>query len=86
MKKPLQTDEHGHVIVKPVLGWSTHLARAGVLLSIEYLKIDEGLNTGRSQTVQLGLTAEMCDDLAAALSKAASGILEEARRPETSVH
>lgn len=84
MTKALQTDEDGNVIVRPVVGWSTHkVASIAVLLAIEYLETEEGLSTGYSQTVQLGLTPAMCEELAAALSKAAKGILGETFHPGT---
>lgn len=78
MTKPLQTDAKGNIIVRPVLGWTTHrVAGIAVLLTVEYVETEEGLRTGYSQSVQLGLTAAMCQELADTLSKAAKGILGE---------
>lgn len=84
MTQPLQTDKDGNIIVRPVVGWTTHqVAGIAVLLTVEYVETEEGLQTGYSQSVQLGLTAAMCQELSDALSKAAKGILEQKFPPDT---
>lgn len=84
MTKPLQIDKNGNIIVRPLVGWTTHqIAGIAVLLTVEYVEAEEGLNTGYSQSVQLGLTAAMCQELADTLSKAAKGILGETFPSET---
>ena len=77
MPKELQTDSNGNIIVRPLVGYTTRpIASSAVLLTVEYLETEEGLRTGYSQSVQLGLTPQQCLELAEALSKAAKGILD----------
>jgi hypothetical protein len=79
-----QTDGKGNIIIRPVVGWTTHkLAEVAILLSVQYVETEEGLHTGYSQTIQLGLTPALCLDLAESLTKAAKGILDESTPPGT---
>jgi hypothetical protein len=73
---PLETDTKGNIIIRPVVGYTTHsIAGTSVLLAVQYVETEEGFHTGHGQVIQLGLTPRACLELAEALKSAAAGIL-----------
>jgi hypothetical protein len=70
----LERDAEGNVIVKPVTGVVTGtLAEISVLLVIEYLASPE--QTGKTQSIQFGLTPQQALYLAEALTRKANAVL-----------
>ena len=54
----------------PPSGWSTRVGKnKTILLKLEYLEVQEGLDRAYGQTIQLGLNRGMCQELGEALLK-----------------
>lgn len=76
MSRELDTDIHGNVIMKPLVGWATHgVSDIAVLIVLEYLDDPAQAEAMQGETLQLALTAHQCLEVADALNAAANGIL-----------
>ena len=80
--KPFETDSDGHIVTKPVTGWTTaSLAGVSVLLAIQYAETPQALETEDSKQIQLVLMPQQCLELAEALKKAGKSLLEDQSPP-----
>lgn len=81
---PLETDDEGKIIMKPMTGWTTvPVANTAVLLAIRYADTQEELERGDSRSLQLGILPAQCLDLAEALTKLARKLLDDPLPPGT---
>jgi hypothetical protein len=73
MNHELDVDSSGNINVKPVTSWNTlHAANSAVILVVGYLDLKGNeAQTAVANSIQLALTPPQCEDLSAALSKAA---------------
>jgi hypothetical protein len=75
--KVLESDEHGNVVEKPVIGWLiTTIKGVTVLAAIDYADAASELNTD-GKRIQLDLTPKQSLQLGAALINMASELLQE---------
>ena len=72
---PLETDEAGMVVTRPVLGWTTvSVAETAVILQIQYSEKPADIDTG-GRSIQFVLTPPQSLELAESLTKQAKRIL-----------
>jgi hypothetical protein len=82
---PLQLDDDGNIVIKPVTGWTTrHLAQAAILLVVNYVDTPEELEIEESKAIQLAMKPAQRLQLAEALTMAAKTLLPAT--PGTIVH
>jgi hypothetical protein len=78
MDKPaFTTDAQGHLITKPVLGFSSAvIADMAVLLVLSYADSPEAFEVGESRAIQFAMSPEQCFDVAETLIKQAKRIMD----------
>ena len=76
----LESDEHGNVVAKPVIGWMiTTVKDVTVLAAIEYADSSSKFKTEGSK-IQFDLTPQQSLQLADALINVANHVLEESTK------
>jgi hypothetical protein len=78
----IETDGKGHVITKPVTGYTlAPVAGIAVLLAIRYVESPEELESGTSKQIQFVLTPPQCLEIAGAMTRQAERLRGERLPP-----
>ena len=70
-----ETDKHGNILTKPVVGWTTaSLGEVAILLAIHYANTPAEIKTGH-RSIQFVLTPQQCLELGEKLTTMGNHLL-----------